>query len=201
MADYTPPRYEADEYLSDDSNSSSIVVLSDPEADTVRQLIPSIVVVPPPQQQGVETAGSSTSGRSRYSKVTPWSKLPGPVVLSRTQTVFIKVKVQEWLDDLSTRGATTFETRHFDKLRTKLKSVQTSCFVDLERRHGPRGTSTTERQRYNLKSFTGPCLDMLRELSENYNFLPMGAKRIKLRTLADMLGRLQQMNHQSLYKD
>ena len=78
-------------------------------------------------------------------------------------------------------------------------------FRALERRHGKRdsrfGNKKLEKQRYNLKAFCGPILNLTRELAqpENWRPLPEIVKELKLKQLFEVLERLLRMNDDLLY--
>ena len=93
--------------------------------------------------------------------------MPGPVLLPRSTYDHIAERSAWLINRIAVRftGITREELKHY---HTMVRSWQTEVFVQIERRHGRRGTSVTERQRYNAKAFFGPILDFLRELEVYY---------------------------------
>ena len=71
------------------------------------------------------------------------------------------------------------EADEFSILKERVKLLQTNNFVDMEKMHGPRGTSFTERQRYNLKAFIGPLIDFLTELRPDFIYFPWEQDTLK----------------------
>ena len=128
----------------------------------------------------------------------PFRRLPGPVIVSKATEEVLNDITNEVLERLDMVGVQV-EAAELSNCKERVMLLQTCIFIDLERMHGPRGTSITERQRYNLKAFTGPIIDFLTELRADYYILPLVARYIKIYQLKGLFERLFYINDPLLY--
>ena len=196
----TAPLHEA-EANTEQTSSKSV-----PESDKRRVIRSEIhVITPPPKRHREDEPGPSgvlfrgAEGRTVKPAVVPeWRTMPGPVLLPRSTYDHIAERSAWLINRIAVRftGITREELKHY---HTMVRSWQTEVFVQIERRHGRRGTSVTERQRYNAKAFFGPILDFLRELEEDLSLLPHAMYRIKLNYVIELLEKLFKLDDDSLY--
>ena len=149
----------------------------------------SIVVVP--------ARGATSGHRGRYAKITPWHRLPGRVYLSDSQNTHVKRAARNVLMILEEKHA-ELHRENFQHLNKGMRDIQTSCFVDIQSKFGPRREPATEDQRYRLKAFFGPILDALQEMAAGCDRLSPAATEDKVRVLTRLVRRLYSLQHPTL---
>ena len=139
---------------------------------------------------------------ARYAKLIPWANLPGPVILSEyaqgvvyTMAEQIVNNLERINDELHTWGTKD----DIGGLWQDTMTIQRMIFADISRLHGPRGSQINERQRYNCKAFTGPILDIIREIQPDCTLLPLHVKSKRLHMVFEMVLRMFHLNDPSLF--
>lgn len=130
----------------------------------------------------------------RYSRIVPWSNLPGVVRLSSPLRRGIADKAKSTIAWLTDHNVVVIKPAVFVEIVTAVRRWQTDGFNDIEKRLGRRGTPAVETQRYRLKAFFGPLLDILRETEQGWARLPNPIKNSKIRSITRLLNRLSVMH-------
>ena len=146
--------------------------------------------------------------RRRYSRIVPFSKLPGPVVISSHMTNK-RDEIIRALQEIVEKGSSRLTPAQVHMIGLRARLLQTDIFNDLERRNGPRTQRNSDETvwdnpvtmgfRYNLKAFVGPIMDLCNELWVHFPSMPFGIRRAKSKILWDLLNRVLHMDHDSLY--
>ena len=151
-----------------------------------------------PQPISPRHLGGGPAPRQRYSHVVPFNRLPGPVEISQKKKETTAMLISELIAVVEGAG-TRITTAQVFMIATRVRSLQTELFIDLERNHGPRNSAVVQGFRYNLKAFCGPVMDYCREFQADIPILPPGIIRAKANILLDLLGRIYHMDDPSLY--